>query len=355
MSAPRELLTNSRLRTFRSCQRRHFFAYEQGWRPVVTAEALAFGSLGHHALEAWWNAMAHDPTKPDDALTLALTAIVKHKGDDADPFMVVKVEEAVQAYHARWASTIHEYEILAVEAGFRIDLLNVDTMRSSTTFDRGGKIDAIVKVRATGKILIVEHKFTSEDFSEDGSPYWAKLTLDTQVSNYFLGVTALGYNADGCLYDVVRRPMTRPKMATPPEARKYRKPTAAERGLPPDHPSLLYANQRLTDETIDEFRERVRADRLAKPESWCERKVVQRLDSDLRDFLRDTWRTAAQIRENRAANHHPRNTDSCHLRGRCAYWNVCAYGERMEDLPASWQRVENVNPELVDPTDGDVS
>jgi len=50
------ILSASRLRDARSCQRLHRFKYLDGIRPLVEAETLRFGHLIHLGLEAWWRA-----------------------------------------------------------------------------------------------------------------------------------------------------------------------------------------------------------------------------------------------------------------------------------------------------------
>ncbi len=73
-----------------------------------------------------------------------------------------------------------------------------------------------------GSVILVEHKTTSEDI-EITSDYWLKLMLDGQISQYYLGAKALGYEVTECLYDVIRKPSMRPYSATPEESRKYKK------------------------------------------------------------------------------------------------------------------------------------
>ncbi len=55
----RALLTSSRLKDARACQRLHKLKYLDGIRAASEAEALRFGSLIHLALEAWWKAPAN--------------------------------------------------------------------------------------------------------------------------------------------------------------------------------------------------------------------------------------------------------------------------------------------------------
>jgi hypothetical protein len=52
----KQLLTNSRVRTFQTCRRKHFYEYDLGIerQDEEEREALFFGTLMHVALEAWW-------------------------------------------------------------------------------------------------------------------------------------------------------------------------------------------------------------------------------------------------------------------------------------------------------------
>lgn len=52
----RRILTNSRIRTFQTCRRKHFYQYEMGIerQDEQEREALFFGNLWHVAQEAWW-------------------------------------------------------------------------------------------------------------------------------------------------------------------------------------------------------------------------------------------------------------------------------------------------------------
>jgi len=54
----RNVLTNSRIKTFQTCRRKHFYRYEMGIErhDEETKDALFFGSMLHSALESWWSA-----------------------------------------------------------------------------------------------------------------------------------------------------------------------------------------------------------------------------------------------------------------------------------------------------------
>lgn len=331
------LLTNSRLRASRRCSREQHLQYEAGYLPVETDEESTrrFGTVMHVALEAWWRAVPLTAA-PEPVLDAALAALA---GLAMDPFARAKAEVMMAAYHHRWIADAELYEVLAVEREFETALVNPLTGAESRTFRLGGKIDAIVRERATGRVLVVEHKTTSEDVSP-GSAYWKRLRMDSQVSTYFDGAEAVGYRADACLYDVLLKPGQRPAKATPPELRKYVQKTGK-----------LYANQREHDETPEEFKVRLLEKMLEDPVSYFARGEVVRLEQELHDARLDAWEQARVIRENQLAHRAPRNPEACERYGRlCPYWEVCTGAASLDDL-TRFTRTTQVHPELAGVSD----
>lgn len=215
-------------------------------------------------------------------------------------------------YDARWTEEMEHYEVLGVEVSFTAPLRNPDTGRISQTWELGGTLDGIVRDRRTGHVLILEHKTASVDVSP-GSDYWKRLRLDGQVSMYYEGAKALGHVADGCLYDVLSKPALKPLKATPPEARKYTKAGA------------LYATQRETDETPEEYRARLLEHMAEKPAALFQRQVIVRLEDEMHEALRDVWQLAHQLRESERAGSYPRNPDACVSYGQtCPFFALCA-------------------------------
>lgn len=53
----KDLLTNSRIRCFQTCRRKHYYEYELGIERIdeEEREALLFGTIWHRALNAWWS------------------------------------------------------------------------------------------------------------------------------------------------------------------------------------------------------------------------------------------------------------------------------------------------------------
>jgi hypothetical protein len=330
-----ELLTASRMRTFRDCARRHQLAYVEGWRPVRDAEALRFGTLVHRGLEAYWRAIQvwqqDSSILAPDALSAALAAIAV----ETDPFDRVKAEEILRVYAERWIADEQEYEVLDVEAQFECSLLNPETMHPSKTWRLAGKIDVIVRRRLDERVLVIEHKTAGEDVSSDDATYWTKLAIDPQCSAYVIGAESLGYQVDEILYDVLGKPSQRPLKATPIEARKFTKD------------GKLYAAQRLHDETPEEYCARVREAMEANPGRFATRKAIPRAESQIADFLADAWQQAGVMRDCARLGRAARNVEACHRFGVCPYWNLCSTGGRPEDYPSDYVRAVTKHPELV--------
>lgn len=278
----------------RSCQRRHHYEWDLGIKPVAESAALRFGTLVHLALEAWW--LAQGEARLDDALA-ALRSDPK-----ADPFEVAKAEAMMRGYHVRWKD--EPYDTIGVESEFTTPLVNPDTGAASKTWELGGTIDAIVRDRRDGRVLLVEHKTSSVDITQ-GSDYWKRLRLDNQVSTYFVGAASLGLEVDGCLYDVLGKPLQRP---------------------------LKASTKRAKDETPDEYLVRVMEAIAEDPSKFYQRGEVVRLEGEVQEAMRDAWQLAVQLRDARAANSFPRNPDACiAYNTTCPFFGACSGEESLDD------------------------
>lgn len=307
------LLTKSRVQSYRACPRLHKLRYEEGYRPVREAEVLRFGSLFHGALEPWWLAAAEGADGPE-RFEAARSALV----GEADPYDRAKAEALLYGYTVQWAT--YPCTVLGVEVEFRCPVLNPSTGAASRTWGLGGKIDALIR-DADGRVLIVEHKTSSEDISV-ASSYWRRLRMDGQISAYYQGARALGHDVWGCLYDVIRKPGEKPLKAN---------------------------TRRAVDETPDEYRMRIVKAIDEDPARYFQRGEVVRLESDMEEHSFDLWQTARSIRESELAARWPRNPDACTRWGReCEFLSVCT-GEADIHDPLLFRRVENVHQELQQP------
>lgn len=338
-----ETITASRLRAFRSCPRLHYYRYVLRRVPHRGSEATRFGTMFHAGLECWWLHLG----MPEERLVDEVIRTMRtHYAECVyqDEYELVRAEELMFGYHARWYGD-EEHETLGAEIEWRMNLRNPATSGQSRLYQLSGKVDALVKSRNSRRVFIVEHKTSTADISP-GSEYWRRLRLDGQISMYYDGIAEVarergGLSADdptpiaGCIYDVSRRPTLIPYKATPMESRKYTIEKVckehkaagfalAASGCEKCDPSHLYANLREHDETVDEYRERVRDDIAAEPEKYFQRGVVVRLEEEMAEHRADLWYLAGTMREMVRANVHPRNVDACVQYNRpCDYFDVC--------------------------------
>jgi hypothetical protein len=320
------VVSDSELRTYRACARRHHYAYRLLRRPIDKGDALKFGSLWHLGQEAWWG----KDGSAEEKLAAGIFRLRLEEQEGADPFHLVMAEELLVAYTARWGDVT--YRTVKVEAAFEMPLVNPETGAASRTFKRGGKIDVIV-LDENDKFHGVEHKTTVSDL-EEGSLYWRKVrALDTQISGYKAGALALGFPVVDFIYDVVRKPALKPLKATPVESRKYTKQ------------GFLYANQRENDETPDEYRLRLREDINERPERYFARAPIVRLAEEERDHAFDVWQTTRLMREAELAGFAPKNPDACSNFGGCPYLPVCT-GETSINDDTRYRTANTAHEEL---------
>lgn len=322
-------LTNSRLKTRQRCPRLEDYAYQQRWRPLVDGHALRFGSLFHELREQVWKGQ---PVGFDiDA--------------DIDPVDRVKLEEMIRGYAIRWGDPTETEDVVAVEEFFECQLFDPKTGEDIPRQIMAGKMDSITRVEpGSPRVRIWDGKTTSESLAE-GSDLWARLTMDSQVSQYFILAAEAGWQPVEWVHDVVAKPQLALLSATPDEAKKFKKRTKAqiEAGLDERDDSLLYAAQRLDDETLDEYRGRVRADIEAKPDRYFARRVIQRLDHTLAEHLITLAEVAKAIEQPSY-----QSTSGCVQigLGSCPMLNVCQAGGHPRDYPDQFHQVDDPHPEL---------
>lgn len=275
--------TNSSLNCFRRCPREYYFRYVKLRRPKQISDALKFGRMFHIGLNAWWDPDGHPVT------------IQHHELSDVD---LIKVRELFLGYTNRWFG--EKFRTIAVEQRFEVDC---------GPYKLAGSIDAIAE--ENGRCVIIEHKTSTSDITP-GSSYWEKVTsIDSQLSTYWIAAQSLGYDVREVVYDVIHRPKSGPLQATPKSQRKYTKA------------GKLYAGQRDSEETLEEYRLRLREDIKDNPEWYFCRQRVVRLEDDMWIQDNDNGITHEMIKICELLGY-PRNTGSCYQFGKkCDYFDVC--------------------------------
>lgn len=346
------VLTSSRQSCARRCQREHHLAYHLGYRPAREADSLRFGTLVHLGLEAWWKAAKE---KADDETRLA--AALSAMAGEADPFDRARATAMVIAYEVRWAGDLALYEVLAVEAVFEAPLVNPETGAPSRTWILGGKLDLVLRELATGRVLLVDHKTSAVDI-RPGSDFYKRLRINGQVSTYYVGAAALGFDAQGWIHDVLAKPGQRPsaipvldengvKIVYGPDGQRVRTKDGKKFRETGDSAAGYVVQTR--PETPAEYQTRIMEAIAEDPAAYFQRAEVVRLEQELEDAAFDAWQLANQLRESDRLGRWPRNPDSCVRFGStCPYFAACT-GEASLDDPSYYQRIENPNPELAQP------
>lgn len=339
-----DLLTVSRLKSFQACPRKHYYAYEIGMRADAEAKALRFGRIYHVALDMW--AQSKDINDGFDAIYRNYDI----QPEWADPFWwAVERETCLRlfaGYVWRWQDDC--IEVMESEQVFRLPILNPETGRPTQVFERGGKIDKIIRLPDT-RVGVMEHKTTSDSVASD-SDYWNILRLDPQVSMYFDAKP----DAVFILYDVTRKPCIAPKQIAKVDdfGQKIVLDKNGDRvikkgGLPREtgDSSLGYVLQTRI-ESPDEFSQRLADDIQSRPDFYYARREIPRLDDDIIEFRRDLWNEQQAIRDRQKRGSWPRrpgqHCDYCAFKHPC-FNNAYPIGET---LPSGFIKMETVHPEL---------
>lgn len=277
----RGTLSYSAMSSFRRCQREFWWKYVRNLEPVRKESYFRQGSLWHAGLEALYASTPTDPIAAMDAFAAEQA--------EKDPEMAEQIRKErhvftglMRAYlRNRAALTPPDEEFRAVESerAWRLPLRHPDTGRRSRWYDLSGVLDAVVE-DATGGLWLLEHKTTS-----DPDDILGKTATDLQLSIYFNAATEL-YGADrlrGAIYNVVRKPLLRPRAG----------------------------------ESVEAFGLRVEADADARPEWYFRRERVYRNAHALASCREEVWQTAQDVR---GREYWLRNYSAC---DRCSFGVVC--------------------------------
>ena len=316
-----QTLTHSRMAAFRACPRRHWLRYELGLRRDEQTPALRIGSAFHAVLDVLHKRETRKDTPYPDL------------GDM--PIYEQAVVAAMVNVHKKHHPPI---EMVASEIPFRLPLTHRRTGRASTVWEWGGVIDGIGWAHWGNGLALVERKTTAMDIAP-GAPYWSRVIRDQQISQYFTAAKRLGHDIRTVVYDVIRRPLHQPRLATPMDKRKYRKSDGR-----------LYAGMSETDETPEEYADRLATMMLAEPEKWLQRVEIPRLQSEIDATLDDQWAVQRMIRRAQRHDEWPRNPQACHLPWRCSYLDICDRHDLETRTPDGYRRVDDIHPEITEAT-----
>lgn len=345
---PIELLTHSRQDTFKTCRKRHQYAYEIGLRRIDDAKALRMGSAFHEGIERLGNGGTLDDACQAVRAKHGLCPVMFDSYDWA--IELETILRLVCAYQWKWES--QHLEHVAVELQFELPLINPETKKKTPNWNLAGKIDAIVRLE-DGRLAVKESKLLGDDISSD-SDLWRRLRIDHQISLYMLAARQLGYAVDTVLYDVARKPTIAPTAVAvldelsakivlnergarvKTERGQWRQTGDKEKGY------VLQTRQM----TTDEWGEKLTADICERPDFYFSRVEVARLDQDLAAYQVELWDIQRTIREAQLNQRWYRtvNKNTC---GYCPYFSICTGGAELGAVPPEgFEYVYDKHPEL---------
>jgi len=275
------------------------------------------------------------PTGFDAGLS-AVDGYVGQAPDESRALMAAKCRGLLAGYHARWADA--EYLPVAVERVVQSDLWNPETGRKSRSFTVAGKIDLSAAFR--DRVVLMDHKTTSEDISDPNSPYWRQLIVEGQPSHYMLLEWLNARKADDAVWDVVRKPAISPKLLTKAEARSAAV-THEYFGRHIADESILALNVEKPRETLEMYEARLAHDcTLARPEWYFQRRSIPRLDAELHEYAVELWEHGQEILHARNTGRHARNSGACMLYGGpCKFLGICSIAAGFGDRPGSGAKI----------------
>jgi len=346
----KQILTHSRISCAKQCPKKHFFQYELGIVPARDSKPLGIGSAIHKGIEK--NA---DGKSTEISIQAALTtygSCPDYRTDfdhQIDRMIIIRLLHAYFWYYEGW-----KFKIKANEKEFRYSIVNPETGRPSPKFDQSGKIDKIIE-DVEGVEAIMDHKTTGSSI-DPNCDFWNKLRLDHQITMYFCGARALGFDPQYMLYDVIHKPGIKPKnvpcrddlglkiVTDQTGERVFKKDTTPRQTT--DKAKGFEVQYRM--ETPAEYGDRLSEDIMQRPEFYFQRHKVYRLEKDIELFQHEIWQFQQQIGEAQKSNRWFRNTNACLVPFRCQYADICFNNvEPTKDkIPDGFVKTENIHPEL---------
>lgn len=181
-------VSNSRLGTWRRCQKKYEFKYIMGLEPRAKVRQLEMGSWMHELLEVHYEGgdwkEKHEENKA--GYYLFPEEIREELGD-----LPTECRKLMLSYLRYWRDEDKNYVVVDTE------LDEIVTLPSGLEFRM--IIDLIVENRRTGKLEAWDHKNRKNFASSDS------MILDPQLTNYFAGLEIMGYTPLGCvMYNEIR-------------------------------------------------------------------------------------------------------------------------------------------------------
>ena len=347
----KQLLTYSRMQSFKTCRKKHYWEYEVGIRRECDSKALRMGTAGHMALDVLNRSKSSEEAE-------ALTEIQTYYSicpATVDPYEWEIERETIECliagYAWRWKNV--DIEILSSEQQFQLPLLNQTTGACSTIWELAGKIDGIVCLE-DGRKAVMEHKFISDPI-DDNSDFWKRLQIDNQISLYLYAARKLHDDqVQTVVYDVIRKPTIRPEQVPILDSNGLKivldaagNRVLTKQGKPRQTADTASGYVLQTRKmTPKEWEQKLLDDIGKRPEYYYARREIARLDSEIDEMMAEIWDIQKTIRDAQIKDRWYRTVskDTCTW---CPYFELCSSHYVPEStIPEGFIKLENLHPEL---------
>ncbi len=285
-------LDNTKLQCFKSCPRQYYWRYVRNLEGKgIVSQALSFGTLVHKFVEDFYQNDNKDRfgasiTEIENAVKESTPVDITNEEKAQEGFDFTKTCAQVYkiGYTDHYKDDLNLYEVVGKEKYLEFAL--------TSEFILYGTLDAILKRKSDGKIVLMETKTTGNL----GAAYLERLALDTQITTYVYLMLKNGGKPDEILYDVIRKTKMR---------------------------------RRVQDEWQD-FGNRLYADMLEDYKAYFYRECLMRDDTALREFESQTCCLVNIIDsaiKSKNIGFFWQNTSSCSNYEGCEYFKLCSFGE----------------------------
>jgi len=279
----------------------------------------------------------------EESVLSAVNAAADHGNtSELDTFFVQGVLLAYMEHYYE-----EPFEVLLVEEEFEIPMSRLRrevlgrTCEDPEDWAWGGKIDGVVKF--DDSIFVLEHKTTSASIEDPHGIYWSSLEMSGQVASYIVALQDRGFEVAGTIYDVIKKPVIKPKKLTKKEIK-----ILLEEGLWQG----LAVDGEILEEASGDWREtpalyamRVYRTMMDSPRKYFQRQVVHKTRKQVVEFLDEVDAATKYVDDNRTMQRHVRHLGACFSFNRaCQFVGLC----QRKDNPESgrWIHRTKTNNEL---------
>lgn len=209
------------------------------------------------------------------------------------------------------------YKTVAVEQPLELPLYDLVTGEPIPGSTYNGIVDWICE--KDGQLYFADHKTASK---ADHS-YWENLRGDAQITTYYMAARQMGIPIQGFLWDVILKPTISPKKIP-----KKDKDLLAETGMYCGEPYTDTDWRTAEKETPKMYGIRVRQEYLKDPKRFFLRRIINRSNEEIFDYLQDLKLIDAAMSRTDTEEKALKNRTHCKaFNSMCDYHNMC-FGDK---------------------------